>query len=665
MSRKSGRGRGLETGMTAASTSEADTFPKLLAGLGNARPQAPAYREKEYGIWQTYDWAHVAGQVNRLAAGLADLGFSRGERLIVIGDNRPRLYWAMAAVQSLGGVPVPVYQDSVTEELAYVVEHAGARFAIAENQEQIDKLLEIQKSVPSLATLIYDDPRGLRYYQGILSYDEVLDRGARRLEASPTLVADQVAKGRGDDDAIMLYTSGTTGRPKGAVLSHDNLVWAAKAGAEFDGLKAGDELLSYLPMAWVGDHLFSYAQGYVVGLVVNCPESASTVMTDLREIGPTYYFAPPRVLENLITQVMIRMEDAGTVKRKVFQYFMALARKVGPALIDGRPVGLLDRLLYRIGDLLVYGPLKNTLGMSRVRVAYTAGEAVGPEIFNFYRALGVNMKQLYGQTEASVFVTIHPNGEVYSDTVGKPVSKVELKIAESGEVLYRSPGVFKEYFKNPQATNDTKTADGWVHTGDAGYLDERGHLKIIDRAKDVGKLNDGTLFAPKFIENKLKFFPHINEAVAFGHGRDFVAVFVNIDMPAVGDWAERRNIAYASYQELAAHPAVYDLIQEEIERVNRDLAHDPRMAGAQIRRFLILHKALEADDGELTRTNKVRRGFIGERYKVLVDALYSGATDVHIKVDMTFEDGRKGTIEGDVAIRDLVPQHALPLKQAS
>jgi len=397
--------------------------------------------------------------------------------------------------------------------------------------------------------------------------------------------------------------------------------------------------------------------------VVNCPESAATVMTDLREIGPTYYFAPPRVLENLITQVTIRMEDASAIKRRLFRTFMTLARGVGPALLDGKPVSLLDRLFYGLGNLLVYGPLKNALGMSRVRVAYTAGEAVGPEIFNFYRALGVNMKQLYGQTEASVFVTIHPNGEVYPDTVGKPVAKVELKIAESGEVLYRSPGVFKEYFKNPQATNDTKTTDGWVHTGDAGFLDERGHLRIIDRAKDVGKLNDGTLFAPKYVENKLKFFPHINEAVAFGHGRDFVAAFVNIDMTAVGDWAERRNIAYASYQELAARPEVYDLIQGEIEQVNRDLAADPRMAGAQIRRFLILHKALDADDGELTRTNKVRRGFIGERYQPLVDALYGGSSRGHIKVDVTFEDGRKGSIEGEVAIRDLAP--VAPLRKAS
>jgi len=642
-----------------ARTETRDTFPKLLAELAQTRGDRPAYREKEYGIWQTYDWAHVAAQVRLLAAGLADLGFRRGDRLIVVGDNRPSLYWSMCAAQSLGGVPVPVYQDSVADELAYVVEHAGARYALAENQEQVDKLLEIQKKVPSLQTILYNDPRGMRHYEGLLSYAEVQARGEKQLAAAPDTVSAEVAQGKGSDDAIMLYTSGTTGRPKGAVLSYDNLVWAAEAGAAFDGLRAGDELLSYLPMAWVGDHIFSYAQGYVVGLVVNCPESASTVMTDLREIGPTYYFAPPRVLENLITQVTIRMEDAGLIKRRLFQFFMGVARRVGPALLDGRSVSIGDRLLYGLGNLLIYGPLKNTLGMSRVRVAYTAGEAVGPEIFNFYRALGVNMKQLYGQTEASVFVTIHPNGEVFPETVGKPVSKVELKIAESGEVLYRSPGVFKEYFKNPEATNDTKTADGWVHTGDAGYLDERGHLRIIDRAKDVGKLNDGTLFAPKYIENKLKFFAHINEAVAFGDGHDFVAAFVNIDMIAVGDWAERRNIAYASYQELAARPEVYDLIQSEIEQVNRDLAADPRMAGAQIRRFLILHKALEADDGELTRTNKVRRGFIGERYKTLVDALYGTAKSAHIGVDVTFEDGRKGRIEGDVAIRDLAPHPAL------
>ncbi|MBX9944246.1 MAG: AMP-binding protein [Reyranella sp.] len=652
------------TTATADTGTEArDTFPKLLADRARRGAGKPAYRVKEYGIWQTYSWGHVAEQVRLLAAGLADLGFRRGDRLIVVGDNRPRLYWAMCAAQSLGGVPVPVYQDSVAAELAYVVDHGGARFALAENQEQVDKLLEIQKTVPSLGVVIYDDPRGMRHYDQLMSYADVQERGARLLATAPETVSAEVAKGRGSDDAIMLYTSGTTGRPKGAVLSYDNLIWAARAGGEFDELREGDELLSYLPMAWVGDHIFSYAQCYVVGLVVNCPESSATVLTDLREIGPTYYFAPPRVLENLITQVTIRMEDAGALKRRLFQFFMTLARRVGPELLDGRPVSMGDRLLHALGNLLIYGPLKNTLGMSRVRVAYTAGEAVGPEIFNFFRALGVNMKQLYGQTEASVFVTIHPNGEVFPETVGKPVSQVELRIAESGEVLYRSPGVFKEYFKNPEATNDTKTADGWVHTGDAGYLDERGHLHIIDRAKDVGKLNDGTLFAPKFIENKLKFFPHINEAVAFGHGRDYVAVFVNIDMIAVGDWAERRNISYASYQELAARPEVHDLIQGEIEQVNRDLAADPRMAGGQVRRFLILHKALEADDGELTRTNKVRRGFIGERYKQLVDALYDGSKSAHIKVDVTFEDGRKGTIEGDVGIRDVAPHAAL--KKAS
>ena len=649
----------MTTGTPSTGSNAKDTFPKLLAEHARTQGDHPAYREKEYGIWQTYTWRQVGEQVGLLAAGLIDLGFRRGDRLIVVGDNRPRLYWAMAAAQSLGGVPVPVYQDSVAAELAYVIEHVGARFAIAENQEQVDKLREIQRSVPGLQTIVYVDPRGLRHYDGLLSYAGAQDRGARLLSRVPDAVRREMAQGQGTDDAIILYTSGTTGRPKGAVLSYDNLIWAAGAGAAYDGLKAGDELVSYLPMAWVGDHVFSYAQGYVARLVVNCPESAATVLTDLREIGPTYYFAPPRVLETLITQVTIRMADAGWLKRTLFRYFMAHARRVGPLLLDGKRVGLGDRLMHALGDCLVYGPLKNTLGMSRVRIAYTAGEAVGPEIFNFYRALGVNMKQLYGQTEASVFVTIHPDGEVFADTVGKPVSRVELKIADTGEVLYRSPGVFKEYFKNAEATRAAKLPDGWVHSGDAGYLDGRGHLRIIDRAKDVGKLNDGTLFAPKFIENKLKFFPHINEAVAFGHGRAVVVAFVNIDMIAVSDWAERHNIAYASYQELAGRKEVYDLIQGEIEAVNRDLAADPALAGAQIRRFLILPKALEADDGELTRTNKVRRAFIAERYATLVEALHGGASSVHGKLDVTFEDGRKGSIAGDIAIHDVAPTPAL------
>jgi long-chain acyl-CoA synthetase len=643
----------------------ADTFPKLLAERARNSGDRPAFREKEYGIWQTHSWRHVADNINALAAGLAGLGFRAGDRLIVVGDNRPRLYWAMTAAQSLGGVPVPVYQDSVAAEMAFVVEHAGARFAIAEDQEQVDKLIEIKAQVPTLEIIIFDDPRGLRDYTGVVSYDAVQASGRELLARKPDAVQAEVERGGGSDAAVMLYTSGTTGRPKGVVLTYDNLIWAARAGAEFDGLKEGDELLSYLPMAWVGDHIFSYAQCFVAGLTVNCPESAATVMTDLREIGPTYYFAPPRILENLITTVTIRMEDASAIKRAFFQYFMGIARRAGGALLDGQSVSLADRVLYRLGHLLIYGPLKNTLGMSRVRVAYTAGEAVGPEIFNFFRALGINMKQLYGQTEASVFVTVHPDGEVHLDTVGKPLREVELRIAENGEVLFRSPGVFREYYRNPQATAEARTKDGWVHSGDAGYVDARGHLHIIDRAKDVGRLNDGTLFAPKFVENKLKFFPHISEAVAFGDGRDFVTAMINIDLTALGNWAERNNLAYGSYQELAGHPRVYALIQSEVEQVNRDLATDPKIAGAQIRRFLILHKALDADDGELTRTRKVRRGFIGDRYGPLVQAFYDGSQRARISTEVTFEDGRKGTLEGDIEIRD-VATHAQPaLKQAS
>ena len=632
-----------------------DTFPKLLARNARLRGRRPAMREKDFGIWQTWNWAEAADQARALACGLASLGMVRGDTVAIVGDNRPRLYWTIVAVQALGGVPVPMYQDAVAEEMQYVLNHAEARFAVVENQEQVDKLLQIMPACPKLETLAYDQPRGMRHYdQAFLhALDDVMAAGRDWDTAHPGFYEDSVARGQGDDTAIMLYTSGTTGRPKGVVLSQDNVRRTAENAANFEGLSESDESLAYLPMAWVGDHIFSFGQSYVVGFCVSCPESADTVLTDLRELGPTYFFAPPRIFENILTTVTIRMEDASALKRWMFDHFMAVARRVGGDILDGKPVGLPDRLRYALGTLLVYGPLKNTLGFSRVRTAYTAGEAIGPDIFRFYRSLGINLKQLYGSTEASVFITIQPDGEIDADSVGLPAPEVELRITDDGEVLFRGPGVFREYFKNPEATAETKTPDGWVHTGDAGLFDARGHLRIIDRAKDVGRLNDGALFAPKFVENKLKFFSNIKEAVVFGDARDFCAAMINIDLEAVGNWAERNGIAYSSYQELAALPQVYDLIAGNVSQVNRDLAAEPQLAGSQIRRFLVLHKELDADDGELTRTRKVRRGFVGEKYAVLVDALYGGQQRCAIATEVTFEDGRKGTISADLMIRDM------------
>lgn len=643
-----------------------DTFPALLLANASRFGSRPAIREKEFGIWQSWTWSQVADEVRALACGLAARGFERGDKLAIVGDNRPRLYWAMAAAQSLGGIPVPTYQDAVAEEIQYVLEHAEVKFVLVENQEQVDKILDIQERCPQLREIFYDETRGMRNYDHshLIAFEELQKQGRDFNEKNPGYFEQQVDQGKGEDVAIFLYTSGTTGRPKGVVLTHNNVLITARNGIEFDNLTRDEEVLAYLPMAWVGDHIFSYAQSYVSGFCVSCPEDASTVMHDLREIGPTYFFAPPPIFENLLTNVMIRMEDAAKISQKIFEYFMSVARRVGPKILSKQQVSLKDKWLYALGHLLVYGPLKNTLGMSRIRLAYTAGEAIGPDIFDFYRSLGINIKQLYGQTEASVNITLQPDGEVYPDTVGKPAPQVELKIADNGEVLYRSPGVFKCYYKNDDATRETKTEDNWVHTGDAGFVDGRGHLKIIDRAKDVGKLNDGSMFAPKYVENKLKFFPHIKEAVAFGSGQDYCAVFVNIDLEAVANWAERNNIPYASYQELAARPEVYQLIEDSVKKINNELATDPNLAASQIHRFLVLHKELDADDGELTRTRKVRRGFIAEKYELLVDALYSDKKSCYIETQVTFEDGRTGSISGDLEIRDLDVEYA-DLKKAS
>ncbi len=646
-----------------------DTFPKLLLYNAGRRGERPAVREKDYGIWQSWTWGTVADEVRALACGLAALGFKPGDMLVIAGDNRPQLYWAMVAAQALGGVPVPVYQDSVAAEIQYVVEHVGARFAVVEDQEQVDKLLEVKDRCPTLEHIIFKNPRGLRHYDQpfVHAYAEVQERGRGFDADNPDFFDSAVARGKGADLAIILYTSGTTGRAKGVMLSFDNVIITARNGIELEGLTENEEVLAYLPMAWVGDNLFSFAQSYVGGFCVSCPESGDTVLTDLREIGVTYFFAPPRIFENILTQVMIRIEDAGWLKRRMFDYFMGHARRVGTEILDGKPVALTDRLLYGIGRWLVYEPLKNVLGFSRIRLAYTAGEAIGPDIFNFYRSLGMNVKQLYGSTEASIFITIQPDGQVKPDTVGVPAKDVEIRIADDGEVMFRSPGVFMGYFKNDEATREAKTGDGWVHTGDAGFFDADGHLKIIDRAKDVGKVKDNTMFAPKYLENKLKFFPYIKEAVTFGDGRDYVAAFVNIDLEAVGDWAERRNMAYSGYTDLAGQEPVYDLIQECVEKVNRDLAGEPRLADSQIKRFLILHKELDADDGELTRTRKVRRGVVAEKYGALIEALYSDTDHCPVEAMVTFEDGRTGMIKADVRIREAgrVESHAAAARQAS
>ena len=652
--------------MATNAAASADTFPKLLIRNAQLYGDRPSMRHKNLGIWQTWTWSEALEIVRAYAVGLHRLGLKRGETIAIVGGNRPKLYWSVMAAQMLGAVPVPVYADAVADELAFVLAHAETRFAAVEDQEQVDKIISVKERLPKLEEMVYDESRGLRDYDHghMHPMDEIIENGRKALREDASVGAwldKEIAAGKGSDPSIILYTSGTTGTSKGVVMTYERSIKATTDTVAFDHLTENDVALAYLPLAWVGDHYLNYCQGLVSGFCTACPESTGTVMQDLREIGPTFYFAPPRTLEALLTRVMIRMEDASFLKRKMFHFFIGVARKYGKRILNKEPVPLVGRLLYWLGNILVYGPLKNVLGLTRVRVAYTAGEAVGPDLFAFYRSIGLNLKQLYGQTEAFLYLTAHRDGEIYSDTVGPAFPNVDIKLSENGEVLFKSPGMFSGYFKDDAKTAEVMTADGYVKTGDAGIIDEKtGHLKIIDRAKDVGKLNDGTLFPPKYIENKLKFYPNIREVVAYGDKRDFVAVMLNIDLTAVGSWAERNNVVYGSYQELAQHPQVYDMIAEHVAEVNRDLAKDKVMAGAQIKRFLILHKELDADDGEITRTQKVRRGFIAERYAPLIKALYDGSEEADIATEVTFEDGRKGVIKARVKIHDMKTEPVAP-----
>jgi long-chain acyl-CoA synthetase len=636
-----------------------DTLPKLLIHNAASIGARPAMRQKDLGVWQAWTWQQVLEEVRAFSVGLAELGLKRGDKFTIIGSNRPRLYWAICAGQALGAVPVPVYADAVADEMAYVLAHAEVMLAVVEDQEQVDKVIAISDRLSQLGRVIYDEPRGLKDYDHgrLIALTDVQDIGRKKLASDPECLRRWeagIAAGKGSDLSIILYTSGTTGRSKGVMLTYENTIISARNANAFDRLGHEEEVIAYLPLAWVGDYFFSYVQAYAAGYCVNCPETPDTVVQDRREIGTTYAFAPPRVYENVLTLTTVRMADAGPLKRRMFDFFLGVAGRWGEKILDGEKVPLGARLLYGLGNLLVYGPLMNQFGLSRIRVAYTAGEAIGPEMFRFWRGMGLNLKQLYGQTEASIYITAQSDGEIFSDTVGKASPDVEVKISDSGEVLFRSPGVFAGYYKDPVKTAEVLTPDGWVHTGDAGFFDPKsGQLKIIDRAKDVGHLKDGTVFAPKYIENKLKFYPNIREAVALGAGRDFVCAMINIDLTAVGSWAERNNVVYGSYQELAGNPRVYEIIARHVEEVNRSLSEEEVMAGAQIRRFLILHKELDADDGELTRTQKLRRGHITERYAPLIEAFYDGSAAPDISTEVTFEDGHKGVIAARVAIRDM------------
>jgi len=636
-----------------------DTLPKLLIHNAAAIGARPAMRHKDLGIWQAWTWQQVLAEVRAFSIGLAELGLKRGDKFTIIGSNRPRLYWAICAGQALGAIPVPVYADAVADEMAYVLAHAEVMLAVVEDQEQVDKIIAVSERLPHLGRVIYDEPRGLKDYDHgrLIAFTDVQDVGRKKLAGDPECRRRWeagITEGKGSDLSIILYTSGTTGRSKGVMLTYENTIISARNANAFDHLDCKEEVIAYLPLAWVGDYFFSYVQAYAAGYCVNCPETPDTVVQDRREIGTTYAFAPPRVYENVLTLTTVRMADAGPLKRRIFDYFLSVAGRWGEKILDGEKVPLGARLLYSLGNFLVYGPLMNQFGLSRIRVAYTAGEAIGPEMFRFWRGIGLNLKQLYGQTEASIYITAQPDGEIYSDTVGTASPDVEVKISDSGEVLFRSPGVFTGYYKDPAKTAEVLTPDGWVHTGDAGFFDPKtGQLKIIDRAKDVGHLKDGTVFAPKYIENKLKFYPNIREAVAIGAGREFACAMINIDITAVGSWAERNNVVYGSYQELAGNPRVYEMIARHVDEVNRSLSEEEVMAGAQIRRFLILHKELDADDGELTRTQKLRRGHITDRYAPLIEACYDGSNSADISTEVTFEDGHKGVIAARVAIRDM------------
>lgn len=625
------------------------TLPQILLERAKTSGDRVALREKDFGIWNEYNWNTYLEHVKKFALGLAELGFVRGDKLAIIGDNRPEWVFSEMAAQSLGGISVGVYQESLPGEISYVLNHCEAKFVVVEDQEQLDKILEIEDEIPHVKKIIYYDPRGLRNYQHpkILFFEEVQKLGEKFEQEHPAYYMEQVEQGQASDIAIFCYTSGTTGNPKGAMLSHANLISMAKNLTSVDPLEEGDEYLSFLPLAWIGEQMMTICIGLSVGITVNFPEEPSTVKENLREIGPHVMFAPPRIWEEMISKFQVRIQDASWLKRKIYQWMKPVGDRVADATFQKKPVSFGTKLLFYLADYLLFSAIRDHFGLLRLKRAYTGGAALGPDVFRFYHGIGVNLKQIYGQTEIVGIAVAHRDGDIKFDSVGVPIPETESKISEEGEILLKSPSVFQGYYKNEKSTRET-IVDGWLRTGDAGYIDDDGHLYVIDRLKDVIRLDTGEMFSPQFIENKLKFSPYIQEAVAVGKGRPYVVAMINIDMSNVGRWAELNQIAYTTYTDLSAKPQVLELIHKEVARINQELEEK-----ARIKKFVLLYKELDADDEELTRTKKVRRSFVAEKYRDLIEGLYSESDEIKVEGKIRYRDGKEHVIKTNLRVMSL------------
>jgi len=622
------------------------TFPQLLARRASEHPNAPALREKRYGIWRPVTWAEYAGQVNSFAHGLAALGVTRGEPVAVLGENRPEWVITELAVQSLGGCSLGLYPEGRVDEVAHVLTHGGVRVVVAEDQEQVDKLIELREAgrLSTVEWVVYYDPKGMAAYDlpYLLSFPDVAARGDALEAERPGWLADQVAAGKPDDVAVLCTTSGTTAMPKLAMLSHRNLLAMGAALMDVDPIAAGDNYVSFLPLAWIGEQMIAMACSLQVGFALSFPEDASTMRSDLREIGPRVMFSPPRIWESMVSSVQVRLDDAGWLKRAVFAWGRRIGERTADLSVRGTTPSPGLRVRHAVADAVALRPVRDQLGLSRLQRAYTGGAPLGPDVFRFFHAIGVNLKQIYGQTEICGIAVLHRDGDIRYSTVGTPIPGTQMQIADDGEILLRSASVFRGYWGNESGTAEALEG-GWLHTGDAGYVEDDGHLVVVDRVKDVMTARDGSRFSPAFVENKLKFSKYVEEAVVFGGGElPYVTAMVVIDMETVGTWAERRRLGYTTFTDLAQKPEVYELVAADVERANRDLP-----AGARVHRFVLLHKQLDADDDEMTRTRKVRRGVVNERYSEIVEALYGGK-DVTVSATVQYADGT--TVRRDVSL---------------